>query len=128
LHEDFAQSYARAREDQMHAWADQIVTFADNGTFDVMLDEDGKPIRKANGEPKLYRQHIDRTKLRIDTRKWLMAKILPTVFGDKLEVTGTVTWEQKDDAELLHGLQEAMDKSGLSLEDLQAMMGGEAVH
>jgi hypothetical protein len=30
---------------------------------------------------------VNRSKLRVDTRKWLMAKMKPKVYGDKVDVT-----------------------------------------
>jgi len=123
IHPDFDSMYTRAREDQMHAWADQIISFADDGTEDVLRDGDGNPVLKANGDPKLYREHIDRTRLRIDTRKWLMAKILPKVFGDRMAVDATHTVEQKDDAEMIHALQEALHKAGMEPDDIVSLIG-----
>lgn len=76
IHPDFNNANAHAREDQMHNWAD-------DGTKDVLRDEDDKPVLKADGNPKMYREHIDRARPMIDTRKWLTAKVLPTVFGVK---------------------------------------------
>lgn len=72
--EAFRQAYAHAREEQMHTWADEIITISDDSTRDV--SEDGR----------VNHDHISRSKLRIDTRKFLMAKIAPKTFGDKLDV------------------------------------------
>jgi hypothetical protein len=33
------------------------------------------------------REHVDRTRLRVDTRKWLLTKLKPQKFGDKVEQT-----------------------------------------
>ena len=33
-------------------------------------------------------EHMQRSRLRVDTRKWLLAKVLPKVYGDKLQHTG----------------------------------------
>lgn len=121
---EFDAAFTRAREDQMHAWADQIISFADDGTEDVLRDADGDPVLKKNGQPQLYREHIDRTRLRIDTRKWLMAKILPTVFGDRINIDANHTFESKDDAEMLQELRAEMEKAGISLEDLGGLVQG----
>lgn len=119
---EFDTSYARAREDQMHAWADQVISFADNGVEDILRDGDGNPILKKNGDPQLYREHIDRTRLRIETRKWLMAKILPTVFGDRLNIDATHTIESKDDAEILMELRSELERAGMTAQDLVALL------
>ena len=120
---EFDVAFTRAREDQMHAWADQIISFADHGTEDILRNEDGKPVLKKNGQPQLYREHIERTRLRIDTRKWLMAKILPTVFGDRINIDANHTIESKDDAEMVQELRDAMDKAGVTLDGLAEFLG-----
>jgi hypothetical protein len=33
---------------------------------------------------------INRSRLRVDTRKWLLAKLLPKVYGEKLEHAGAI--------------------------------------
>ena len=33
------------------------------------------------------REHVDRTRLRVDTRKWLLTNLKPQKFGDKIEQT-----------------------------------------
>ena len=124
IHPDFNAAYARAREDQMHTWADEIIALADDGTKDVLRDEDGKPVLKADGNPKMYREHIDRARLMIDTRKWLMAKVLPAVFGDRLQMDATHSIESKSDAELIHALQESARKAGMTPEDVVGLMNG----
>jgi hypothetical protein len=62
--EGFYSQYARAIETRMDGHADEILEIADN--------EHGDPARD---------------RLRIDTRKWLMSKIAPKRFGDKLDLT-----------------------------------------
>jgi hypothetical protein len=46
-------------------WAEEVLTIADNTTIDPQ----------------------DR-RIRVDTRKWLLSKVLPRVYGDKLTVGG----------------------------------------
>ncbi len=84
--DDRRNAYARAREDQQQAWADQIVEIADDGTNDYV-----EKVRKDGSKDMAYdREHVDRSKLRIETRKWLMARLSPKSFGDKtaLELSG----------------------------------------
>jgi len=83
--------YARAKEDQIEHMAEEVVDIADTGTNDWMAENDpDNPGYRANGE------HIQRSKLRIDTRKWLMGKLKPKKYGDstRLEHTGKMTLEQ----------------------------------
>jgi hypothetical protein len=76
----FAQ-YARARELQVEAWADEIVEISDEGTNDWMV----KQLRDGHIEKLPDHEHITRSRLRVDTRKWLMSKLKPAVYGDKLQ-------------------------------------------
>ena len=61
---DFAVSYARAREDQADFHADAIIDIADT-------EEDPNKAR-----------------VRIDARKWAASKLRPVKYGDKIEHTG----------------------------------------
>lgn len=77
LEHPFSAQYARARETGYHSWSDQLVDIAD--------DKLGDPARD---------------RLRVDTRKWILSKALPKVYGDKntTEISGpeggpvVVTW------------------------------------
>lgn len=72
-HESFLEKYRRAREDQQEARADEIIEISD----DVAGSTDAAVVNAA--------------RLRVDTRKWLMAKLLPKKYGDKVEVNATLT-------------------------------------
>ncbi len=86
-HDGFSEHYARAREAQAEIRADEIVDIADDASNDFTADKDGKLV--ANSE------HIQRSRLRVDARKWIAAKLLPKRYGDKLDLGGTVglRWE-----------------------------------
>lgn len=78
--EGFSAQYARARERQAHALADGILEIADDGRNDWMeAHGDNDEGWRVNGE------HLNRSRLRVDARKWLASKILPKDYGDKLE-------------------------------------------
>ena len=75
--------YARARECQMEAWADDIVEIADDGRNDWMtIKRGGEDVEVPNQEV------LQRSRLRVDTRKWIASKILPKKFGDKVAIGG----------------------------------------
>ena len=81
----FAAQYARARDAQAEFWAEQLLDVADDGSNDWMERNDpDNPGWDLNGEA------VARSRLRVDTRKWLLSKVLPKKYGDKLEVTGTL--------------------------------------
>ncbi len=75
--------YARARDEQADLYADEILEIADDARNDFMEreGEDDKGFQ-VNGE------HIQRSKLRVDARKWIASKLKPRVYGDKLAVGG----------------------------------------
>lgn len=77
----FSDQYARAKEQQADAIFEDILDIADDARNDWMErrgDEDAGWM--ANGE------HIQRSRLRIDARKWMAGKLRPKVYGDKLDV------------------------------------------
>jgi hypothetical protein len=39
-------------------------------------------------ETVLDHEHVQRSRLRVDARKWLLSKLLPKQYGDRVEVTG----------------------------------------
>lgn len=80
---EHAVNSARARELGCHYLAEQCLDIADDARNDWMerLDRDGKGIGWAlNGD------HVQRSKLRIDTRMRLIGKWLPKIYGDKVAV------------------------------------------
>jgi len=76
---EFAEQYARARELGYMLLADEIQDISDSGTKAVIQNPDGT--FSVNPEA------IQRDRLRVDTRKWILSKMLPKVYGDKLDVT-----------------------------------------
>jgi hypothetical protein len=83
--EGFAARFARAREIGAYSMADELLEISDDGRNDWVANNDpDNPGYALNGE------NVQRSKLRADSRKWLMSKVLPKVFGDRqqLEHTG----------------------------------------
>ena len=78
----FFTQYARAREISYYKMADDLLEIADDGRNDTLTDEDGNEITNHDV--------IQRSRLRVDTRKWMLSKMLPKIYGDKItqEVTG----------------------------------------
>jgi hypothetical protein len=81
--EKFSQQYARAKQESADYMAEELLEIADDGTNDYMEKErpDGSTYTA------LDQEHIQRSRLRIDTRKFLMAKMKPKRYGDQLDVT-----------------------------------------
>tara|TARA_R110002124_G_scaffold132488_1_gene295057 strand:- start:2967 stop:3317 length:351 start_codon:yes stop_codon:yes gene_type:complete len=89
IRDEFLQQYTRAKEESADALTDEMLDIADDGNNDWMVshsDEEGELRYQINGE------HIQRSRLRIETRKWLSSKLKPKKYGDKIttEHTGNV--------------------------------------
>lgn len=81
-YEDFQQQYARAKEEAADALVEEILDIADDGTNDWMkLNIKGREVTTLNKE------HVQRSRLRIDTRKWIASKLKPKKYGEKLDLT-----------------------------------------
>lgn len=79
---EFSQQYARAKQESADAMADEILDISDDGSNDWMERNYGETtVWVTNGEA------LQRSKLRVDTRKWLMAKMKPKKYADTLDVT-----------------------------------------
>lgn len=86
--DDLSAHIARAREAGYDAIAEECLDIADNSTNDWMDRE----IRNARGQIEVTRvadtEHIQRSKLRIETRLKLLAKWRPEKYGEKTVITG----------------------------------------
>ena len=72
---DLSEQYARARSDIIDKIADDIIKIADEEMIPT-------------GEGKVDNAMVQKQRLRVDTRKWLLSKLAPKKYGDKLELTG----------------------------------------
>ena len=80
---DFADMYKNAQRARADALFEETLTIADDGRNDWMQRNDPEnPGWVANGE------HLARSRLRVDTRKWAASKLNPNRYGDKLAVEG----------------------------------------
>jgi hypothetical protein len=82
--DEFRQQYVRAREIQLMRWEDDLLEIADDGRNDWVEK------RNAAGEVigwTVNGEHIQRSRARLETRKWLMSKRAPKKYGDKIEQT-----------------------------------------
>ena len=77
---EYGEQYTRAREIGYKLLADEILEIADNGLNDTYTDE--------QGNVRTDQDVIARSRLRVDSRKWMLSKMLPKIYGDKLELSG----------------------------------------
>lgn len=67
--------YARARVMRCEKEFEKILRIADDNTNDYYEDE--------RGNEKVDHENIQRSRLRVDTRKWWLSKVVPKIYGDK---------------------------------------------
>jgi len=71
--------YARAMTNRADVIFEEILSISDDGSNDTYEDADGNVT--------LNYDHIQRSRLRVDSRKWMLSKMLPKKYGDKLDLT-----------------------------------------
>lgn len=122
---EFSEQYARAREAQADKLAEEALQIADDGRSDTYVDGDGNV--------KTDTEVIQRSKLRVDTRKWLASKMAPKKYGDKVAIGGaddlgpvqTVTKEMTD-AERAVRLARAINDNPAAMQALVAALSKKA--
>jgi hypothetical protein len=80
LREDETKSkqYAQAATERAELMFEDMLDIADDGRNDFIESEDGTRLNSEN---------IQRSRLRVDTRKWALSKMMPKKYGDKLDLT-----------------------------------------
>ncbi len=76
---DFAERYARARTIGLDALAEEILDISDDSTND-WIEREGATV--------LNSEHVNRSRLRVDARKWLLSKMRPDKYGDRTVLAG----------------------------------------
>ena len=84
--------YAKVIEVRSDNMADEILEIADNVGNDVVTLPDGREV--------IDNAVVQRDRLRVDARKWILAKMHPKKYGDKIEmdnkISGSITINPKD--------------------------------
>lgn len=85
---EFYEQYKKAKASQMEVMAEEILTLSDTilelkTTSETFDSTKGSTISEIK-----VQDNIARAKLMVDTRKWLMAKLMPRKYGDSLELKG----------------------------------------
>jgi len=81
--DSFSEMYARAKQEQSELLVDEMLSIADDGKLDTetRIAKDGTEYEATKSDV------IQRSRLMIDTRKWIAAKLKPKKYGDKLDLT-----------------------------------------
>lgn len=77
-HPEYFDQYARAKEDQSDLLIEEMIEIADDSTKDEEVTETGV---------RMNSEFVQRSRIRIDTRKWIASKLKPKKYGDKVDVT-----------------------------------------
>ncbi len=84
----FLRQYARAKEEQADYLAEEILEIADDSKDDVLRS---KEVKNADGTKMVLleenKEFTNRSRLRVDARKWIASKLKPKKYGDKLDLT-----------------------------------------
>jgi hypothetical protein len=85
---DFREKYEIARLMQIEYWAHEIIEIADDSGGDHIITEDGRRV--------VDHENINRARLKVDARKWLMSKLHPQRYGDRVTADVTVRRDVKE--------------------------------
>ena len=77
-YEAFREAYAVARGQRTEIWAEEIIEIADDASRDYTIDEHGNCVFNV--------ENMHRAKLRIEGRKWIMARLDPRLWGNRPEI------------------------------------------
>ena len=104
---ELAEHYAHARQLSYQLLADDLVSISDENYTTV----DGVKER-------LSSEAIQRNRLRVDTRKWMLSKMLPRLYGDKLQTEHT----GKDGGPIQLQAVDLRNLSDSELDDMQRLL------
>lgn len=80
-HQQFSDMYYKAKDDQIDSIYDECLDIADDISNDTIIrvGKNGEETEICNSE------YVNRSRLRIDTRKWCAERLRPKMFGAKKE-------------------------------------------
>ena len=79
---ELQQQYARATISRADSIFEEILDIADDSSGDKKYTENGEVMDS---------EYVQRSRLRVDARKWAVSKMNPKKYGDKYEVDATIT-------------------------------------
>lgn len=77
---EFSEQYAQAKICQIELLVDEILEISDDASQDQYVNELGVLVPNSPA--------INRARLKVDTRKWLASKLVPKVYGNKIDIEG----------------------------------------
>jgi len=82
---EFQEQYARAMDARAMLLAEEILEISDDSSGDAVTDPETGAIR-------MDAEFVARSRLRVDSRKWLAARMSPRKYGDKITQKHTGRW------------------------------------
>lgn len=113
-HPEFMAQYERAKQESADALVEEMLDIADDGANDWYrrMGRDGKEFDALNHE------HVTRSRLRIETRKWIASKLRPRKYGEKIELSGGLSHSHNFAAVIAKAMMD--DLEPVSSEETQA--------
>ena len=115
-HADFREAYTLARRLRTEVWAEECIEIADDASGDYTIDKHGHPI--------VNTENVDRTRLRIDARKWQMARLDPQRWGNRQEIRVTDDWTQLSGEERVRRALQLIDLAKGAMEKKRLLEAG----
>ena len=81
--EDFRDKYTESKRFQSEILAEEILEISDYSERDTSYDK--------HGNAHCDSEWVMRSRLRVDSRKWLASKLAPKIYGEKQQVENKVT-------------------------------------
>lgn len=83
---EFSQQYDTAKQETHNAWFEEITDIPDNQVGNPLLNDEGEPILDEAGNPVMTvdAAAIQHARLRVDSRKWALSKLMPKKYGDRV--------------------------------------------
>ena len=90
--EQFMERYTRAKQVSCHAYADDTIAIS---------DEKPEYVTTEDGSSRVDPGFVAWQKNRVEVRKWHLTKLLPKVYGDKVDIDLTASFSSKTDDEIV---------------------------
>ncbi len=85
---EFCVKYDNAKRQQINTLVEDTLNIAYNSAQDADVNDNGKVVMNS--------EYVARSRLKIDTIKWLASKLAPKIYGDKIQSETTHIIKQED--------------------------------
>ena len=93
IHPEFTEQYRIAKEETANVFFEDMIDIADLEAGQPVLDKDGELVLDADGKPLMVIDSaaVNHARLRVDTRKWVLSRLMPKKYGDRITQDVNVT-------------------------------------